>query len=239
LKSVAGHNKVMSKSSFSTRICLAAVALITGQLASGPASGPAFAQGSMQQMLDNIDPNAASQLPTVPAAVQQMSVQQVQTAPTGPTFSQQNPAITPRMPAPAPLQMLRSMFNGTTPQLQQPMPAKKPTMFQALFGDGGAGSDTTSSASGNMYRAENQARYAREACSRSYHGDHWTRSQAADDAYYAAEEARYEADAASAKVGTAGSDPNNQQYSSTARTYAERAQASADTARANADRVWK
>jgi hypothetical protein len=64
-----------------------------------------------------------------------------------------------------------------------------------------------------------------------------TRSQAADEAYYAAGEARREADAASAKA--ASGVGNAQSNASAARSYAEAAQASADTARANADRAYK
>jgi hypothetical protein len=125
----------------------------------------------------------------------------------------------------------------TAPQQMPPQENKSGFghVLREIFGDPSGYSKGDGSV--NAHRAENQASYAHEACSRSYYGNHDSRSEAADQAYYAAEEARHEADAAYAKIQAGG--PNAQSYSDSARAYADRAQADADTARANADRTWK
>lgn len=103
-----------------------------------------------------------------------------------------------------------------------------------MFGDsGGSGSGSAGdNATGNSSRAQTQAGIAHNAYLRSCYGDHYSRSQAADEDYYAAEEARHEADKAYYKIQ---SNANAQYNYATARAAADAAQADADRARGNAD----
>lgn len=101
-----------------------------------------------------------------------------------------------------------------------------------MFGDSSPGD-----ASGNASRAQTQAGVAHNAYLRSYYGDYYTRSQAADEAYYAAEEARREADNAYYKIQSGA--PGAQSYYDTARAAADNAQYDADSARTNADRAYR
>ncbi|MFA6211736.1 MAG: hypothetical protein WC714_20015 [Candidatus Obscuribacterales bacterium] len=121
-------------------------------------------------------------------------------------------------------------------QIQQPRSGFG-GIFKTMFGDSadyGAGD-----ASGNASRAQTQAGVARNAASSSYYGDHYSRSQNADTAYYAAAEARREADAAYYKAQASNATAATRGYYATARAAADSAQYSADTARANADRTYK
>lgn len=102
------------------------------------------------------------------------------------------------------------------------------SFFQTMFGG-----DSSQDASGNASRAQTQASIAHNAYNNSFYGDHYSRCQCADRAYYAAQEARREADAAYAKV-QAGV-PNAQNYAYTARAAAQAAEADYYGAKANAD----
>lgn len=110
-------------------------------------------------------------------------------------------------------------------------------IFKTMFGD--STDYSSGDASGNASRAQTQAGVARNAASSSYYGDHYSRSQNADTAYYAAAAARREADAAYYKAQASNATAATRGYYATARAAADSAQYSADTARANADRTYK
>ncbi|MBU6454561.1 MAG: hypothetical protein KGS72_22520 [Cyanobacteria bacterium REEB67] len=226
----------------------AAYLLGAGVIASATAVGgnwvvlPGSAQNqNLEQLLDKVDPAGAVSLSTLTNSA---GSGQTGTNYHGgmPNYSSAvPPGLTPVRPLQRAMQFFGSNGNGRSMPQQNPqaqMQSQNGTgragLFKTLFG-----SDTSGSGDGsdNMYRAENQASIARNACSQSYYGDYYTRSQAADEAYYAASEARREADAASAKAASGAG--NAQSNASAARSYADAAEASADTARANADRAWK
>jgi hypothetical protein len=132
------------------------------------------------------------------------------------------------------------MNGGQEQQVQQP--AQKPrtgraSIFQTMFGD--SVDSSSGDARGNASRAQTQAGIARNAASSSYYGDHYSRSQNADTAYYAAAAARREADAAYYKAQSPNADAATRSCYATARAAADSAQSAADTARANADRTYK
>lgn len=134
-------------------------------------------------------------------------------------------------------QAMRYVVGNQQPQQQQwqeqqaQTPAqngRRGSFFQTMFGG-----DSSDDASGNASRAQTQASIAHNAYNNSFYGDHYSRCQCADRAYYAAQEARREADAAYAKV-QAGV-PNAQNYAYTARAAAQAAEADYYGAKSNAD----
>lgn len=130
-----------------------------------------------------------------------------------------------------PASPLRRALRFLGAQQQPAMQSQKPSLFKTMFGDGsssGGGDDAT----GNASRAQTQAGVAHNAYLRSFYGDHYSRCQAADEAYYAAESARQEADNAYYKIQ---SNANAQYNYATARAASDAAQADADRARGNAD----
>jgi hypothetical protein len=132
----------------------------------------------------------------------------------------------------------RQWMNGSEQQQQTQQPRSgRTSIFQTMFGD--STDSSSGDARGNASRAQTQASVARNAASSSYYGDHYSRSQNADTAYYAAAQARREADAAYYKAQSPNADAATRGYYATARAAANSAQAAADTARANADRTYK
>jgi hypothetical protein len=85
------------------------------------------------------------------------------------------------------------------------------------------------------YRAQDQASRAHNCYNRSFYGDRYSRSQAADEALYAARAARREADRAYNQA--ASGDSVAQTYADKASAVASSAMADADRARGNADRA--
>lgn len=221
---------------------------------------PALAQHSeqqLEQMLDSVG-NASGYSQTMP----QGNGGQYQSAPFNQGAVMQHPFMNqgnanwqqPRsVPQMAPTQTMQSMQQGSqgplakirnarqrmsgSAQEQPQASAGRPSIFQTMFGD--SGDSSSGDASGNASRAQTQAGVARNACSQSYYGDHYTQSGYADTAYYAAAEARREADAAYYKAQSPNATAATRGYYSTARAAADSAQAAADTARANADRSYK
>lgn len=136
----------------------------------------------------------------------------------------------------------RQWMNGAPEQQQMQQPVQQQRsgfggIFKTMFGD--SADSSSGDASGNASRAQTQASVARNAASNSYYGDHYSRSQNADTAYYAAAEARREADAAYYKAQSPNADAATRGYYATARAAADSAQSAADTARANADRTYR
>lgn len=140
----------------------------------------------------------------------------------------------------------RQWMNGSQGQQQEQQRAQqavqqnrsgRPSIFQTMFGD--SVDSSSGDARGNASRAQTQAGIARNAASSSYYGDHYSRSQNADTAYYAAAAARREADAAYYKAQSPNADAATRSCYATARAAADSAQYAADTARANADRTYK
>jgi hypothetical protein len=142
-------------------------------------------------------------------------------------YQNQQPATTLTPPA-SPLRRALRFLGGT--QQQPVQPPQKFSLFKTMFGDGS--SSGTDDATGNASRAQTQAGVAHNAYLRSCYGDHYSRCQAADEAYYAAESARQEADNAYYKMQSSA----NARYNyATARAASDAAQADADRARGNAD----
>jgi hypothetical protein len=208
---------------------------------------------NLEQMLNSVDSSP------FPAPVQQQNGGQLQSAPLnqGPSTNQGQSMIQGgassdqfgSQQSMAPNQMtqnLQPVKQDALSPIQKALgwltgsssPPQKPglgTTIRKMFADPSGYSQ--GNGSGNASRAEDQAGYAHNAYLRSFYGDHDSRNEAADQAYYAAEEARHEADAAYAKLQSG--DPNAQSYADSARAYADSAQADADTARSNADSTWK
>lgn len=143
-------------------------------------------------------------------------------------YQNQQPATSSITPPASPLRRALRFLGGT--QQQQPVQTpQKFSLVKTMFGDGSSGADD---ATGNASRAQTQAGVAHNAYLRSCYGDHYSRCQAADEAYYAAESARQEADNAYYKIQ---SNANARYNYATARAASDAAQADADRARGNAD----
>lgn len=224
---------------------------------------PGFAQHSTQQLEQMLD--TVENVSGYSAASQLGNNQQYQAAPFNQGAVMQHPFMNqgnsnwqqPRsVPSMAPAQTVQGMqainqspfakinrarqwMNSSQEQQQ---PAQKPrsgraSIFQTMFGD--SADSSSGDASGNASRAQTQASVARNAASSSYYGDHYSRSQNADTAYYAAAAARREADAAYYKAQSANATAATRSYYATARAAADSAQSAANTARLNADRTYK
>ncbi len=222
---------------------------------------PGLAQHSTQQleqMLDTVENvsgySAASQLgnnqqyqavPFNQGAVMQRPFmnqgnsnwQQPRSVPSmAPTQTIQSMQATNQSPF-AKINRARQWMNGSQQQPTQQPRSGRTSIFQTMFGD--SADSNSGDASGNASRAQTQAGVARNAASSSYYGDHYSRSQNADTAYYAAAEARREADAAYYKAQSANATAATRSYYATARAAADSAQSAANTARLNADRTYK
>ncbi|MBS2011047.1 MAG: hypothetical protein JST01_28605 [Cyanobacteria bacterium SZAS TMP-1] len=213
------------------------------------ASGQQANMQNLEQMLDKVEtlkpsgpgPGAAQMMPAQNGGwqqgrpVQQMMQQQgmPQQAMMRPNMPMQALRQQAMMRPNMPMQALRQQM-VPAPQMTEPKSGFG-NMFKTFFGD--SGSSSQGDASGNAYRAQNDASYARNACRKSYYGDYYTRSQAADEAEYYASQARYEARTAYSK--TQYGDPNAESYASSAQSYADAASADASTARDNANRAYR
>lgn len=212
-------------------LCLACCLQVASPIA---ASGQQANMQNLEQMLDKVEtlkpsgpgPGAAQMMPAQNGDWQQgRPVQQMMQQQGMP----QQAMMRPNMP----MQALRQQM-VPAPQMTEPKSGFG-NMFKTFFGD--SGSSSQGDASGNAYRAQNDASYARNACRKSYYGDYYTRSQAADEAEYYASQARYEARTAYSK--TQYGDPNAESYASSAQSYADAASADASTARNNANRAYR
>ncbi|MBS1992077.1 MAG: hypothetical protein JSS86_01305 [Cyanobacteria bacterium SZAS LIN-2] len=198
------------------------------------ASGQQANMQNLEQMLDKVETLKPSG--PGPGAAQMMPVQNggwQQGRPVQQMMQQQGMPQQAMMRPNMPMQALRQQM-VPAPQMTEPNSGFG-NMFKTFFGD--SGSSSQGDASGNAYRAQNDASYARNACRKSYYGDYYTRSQAADEAEYYASQARYEARTAYSK--TQYGDPNAESYASSAQSYADAASADASTARDNANRAYR
>lgn len=200
-------------------LCLACCLQVASPIA---ASGQQANMQNLEQMLDKVETlKPSGPGPGAGQMMQQQGMPQ-QAIP-------QQAMMRPNMP----MQALRQQM-VPAPQMTEPKSGFG-NMFKTFFGD--SGSSSQGDASGNAYRAQNDASYARNACRKSYYGDYYTRSQAADEAEYYASQARYEARTAYSK--TQYGDPNAESYASSAQSYADAASADASTARNNANRAYR
>jgi hypothetical protein len=209
-------------------------------------TGSALAQSTgqnnyqqLEKMLDSVESGSR-----LPGQVQQSNAGRSQLVPVNQTpVMQQGGASIQQAGSMQPVGSMQQMPGMSGQGTQQFAPQAQPQLQRPGFGKtlrkmfGDPSGYTQGDGSANSNRAQEQASRAHNACQRSYYGDHYSRSQAADEAYYAAEEARHEADAAYAKVQARA--PNAQSYADSARAAADSAQAEADTARSNADSNWR
>lgn len=234
-------------------LSLGCALLLSGMFASSSMCGPAYGQDSYQQleqMLDNVAPAPLTQVNqgnsgSFAGSAQFSNSKQFNT-PNAKPFMQ--PGASGFRPPNSPLKRAANFLGGAGANTANTaaattQAASKASLFQSMFGDGAAAGNGSSSGPGgngagksNMYRAQTQAGVAHNAYVRSCYGDHYSRSQAADQAYYAAGQARYEANCAYSKISS--SDPYSSQYASSARAHANAANADYYRARSNADSNW-
>lgn len=230
----------------SLNLSLGCALLLNGM--TGPLCGPAYSQDSYQQleqMLNNVAPAPLTQVNQGNNNNGSFAGSAQFTTPNSKPFLQ--PGASGFRPPNSPLKRAVNFLGGAGANTANTaaattQAASKASLFQSIFGDGATDSGASSSPGGtgagrsNMYRAQTQAGVAHNAYVRSCYGDHYSRSQAADEAYYAAGQARYEADCAYSKISS--SDPYSSQYASKARAYANAANADYYRARSNADSNW-
>lgn len=203
---------------------------------SGQYQAPPFNQNSVMQhpFMNQGNPNW-QQTRSVPQMAPAQTMQSMEQANQSP-FAKINRARQFMNGAPNQQQDQQQIQQQIQQQNQQPRSGFG-GIFKTMFGD--STDYSSGDASGNASRAQTQAGVARNAASSSYYGDHYSRSQNADTAYYAAAAARREADAAYYKAQASNATAATRGYYATARAAADSAQYSADTARANADRTYK